>query len=389
MDARLLNTAVDDICHELAGTSGTILARPFMGISTLLRLLVVEDIENKNSSVCPVYITADDFYPYVLAGRGIKNYLTDLILDAQMANTELRSSILSQVEELDQEKAFTIFMDDLWKLTEDKRTALFMNLSFSPSVYYAVHSPTDLDTQVKGMARSSKFMRVELVDLDEAEQASMAKGILRFLKREDDYESVLKRIFEFRRDPCAHDLLSSPLGVLAFVLSVDSSQTMRTRTALSVLNEILVRRGFEPVDICKQYGGNQSYEISALETFSGWITQCINFPRGMQEDERLRLSWPLNVGEFEIFEKNDLIRLLDSDLFRRKISNTPDGLIRTYCFSLRDLALFFISEHIYRNEKSDYADPYHHLWYANKANPKIEAEVNIFLKDLKEFLRTS
>jgi len=131
-----------------------------------------------------------------------------------MANTELRSSILSQVEELDQEKAFTIFMDDLWKLTEDKRTALFMNLSFSPSVYYAVHSPTDLDTQVR-ITKSSKFMRVELVDLDEGEQASMAKGILSFLKREDDYESVLKRVFEFRRDPCAHDLLSSPLGVLA------------------------------------------------------------------------------------------------------------------------------------------------------------------------------
>jgi hypothetical protein len=146
--------------------------------------------------VCPIYITADDFFPYVLTGRGIKNYLTDLILDAQMANTELRSSILSQVEELDQEKAFTIFMDDLWKLTEDKRTALFMNLSFSPSVYYAVHSPTDLDTQVR-ITKSSKFMRVELVDLDEGEQASMAKGILSFLKREDDYESVLKRVFEF------------------------------------------------------------------------------------------------------------------------------------------------------------------------------------------------
>jgi len=77
MDSRLLNTAVDDICHELVGNSGTILARPFMGISTLLRLLVVEDIENKNSSECPIYITADDFFPYVLTGRGIKNYLTD------------------------------------------------------------------------------------------------------------------------------------------------------------------------------------------------------------------------------------------------------------------------------------------------------------------------
>jgi hypothetical protein len=108
----------------------------------------------------------------------------------------------------------------------------------------------------------------------------------------------------------------------------------------------------------------------------------------MEEDERLRLSWSLNVGEFEIFEENDYIRLLQSDLFQRKIFNTPDGLIRSYCFSLRDLALFFISEHIYRNEKSVYADPYHDLWYVNKANPQIEAEVNIFLKDFKEFLRT-
>ena len=112
----VLNTAVDNILATLGGASGTFSSRPFLGTSTLMRILTVNAAEDKTSKTSAGYVQAEAFYRYVLTHRQVYEYLADLMLEAGLIGSELRPSMLSRLQLLDQEGKLIFLVDDLQKL---------------------------------------------------------------------------------------------------------------------------------------------------------------------------------------------------------------------------------------------------------------------------------
>ena len=260
LGSKVFDTSVDDILASLRGKSGTISCRPFSGVSTLMRMLAVsgaEDEKSKTSSTC--YIDAEAFYRYVLTRRPVYEYLADLLVDAGLIKSDTRPSMVSQLQQLDQEGTIVFLVDDLRKLEDAQAEEVIQNLSFCPSVFYSIRL-RDADLITNHLKKTNRSLcNLELLEMSWSQQDSMLAALLDFLGRADDLPLLHKTLLELRQDPGGgHDLLASPLGILALATSTDSQRAMRTQIVLAALNEMLAREGFGPFDLYMKHDNTES-----------------------------------------------------------------------------------------------------------------------------------
>lgn len=380
----VLDTSVDIILTSLMGKSGTISCRPFLGASTLMRMLTVSVSEDEKSEAAACYIQAGAFYRYVLTHRKVYEYLADFLLDTGLIEPGLRAPILDQLQLLDQEGRLIFFVDDLNTLNDAQKEEMIQNLSFSPSVFYSVHlrDVNVITNQLKKTKRS--LCDLELLEMDRPQQDSMLSLLLNFLGREGEFDLLYNRLLGLRQDPGGdHDILASPLGILALAVSTDSPRTVRTQIVLAALNEMLVRDGFGQFDLFMKY---HDIDSAGLRTFAGWVSQYSNHPQAMSDPERARLAWRVQNDLYEKYERQGYIRVLNSALFQWELYEGKYGPERSYWFIYKDLAFFFIALNTYGSTKISHNNPFHDDQYINLIDQHLEARVRMFLADLKEYL---
>ena len=378
--SEILHTAVDNLIPLLCKSSGLISSRPFSGLSTFLRSLAATVDDASAYSVC--YIEAVPFYRYVQARRSVYLYLTDQMQASGLIESDMRATIETQIEELDRLGKLIFFLDEMQSLMEEKALELIQHLSFSPHVYYAARTSAIALIEKELKKYNSAPLSLRLLDLDFQQQDAILLKILQGLNRADEHAGMVEKLLELRRDPGGHDMLTSPLGILALVTQTGSPTTMRTRIIISMLNEMLRREGLGEFTLFPR----QLDQVSDnLMLFGGWVRSFIGTQR-LKNVERMHLAWRLNQEYFEIFEQNDYLKLLNSALFLQETYLDEYGLDRSYWFEFRDLALFFAAASWYLSQRSRYDDPYHNLWYVNGGDALVENEINRFLADLKEYL---
>ena len=146
------------------------------------------------------------------------------------------------------------------------------------------------------------------------QQDNMLAALLGFLGRTDDLPLLYKTLLELRQDPDGgHDILASPLGILALAMSTDSQRAMRTRIVLAALNEMLAREGFGHFDLSMKYADRNS---DGLRTLAGWLSATSNSPYWASDAEKARLAWRIQNDTYQHFEQQGYLPLLNSALFQ-------------------------------------------------------------------------
>jgi len=379
--SEILHTAVDNLIPYLLGSSGIISSRPFSGLSTFLRSLALTWDEPSKDGVC--YIDAESFYRYVTARRSLYAYLADQMVTAGLIESEQRETVSQQIEQVISHGHVIIFVDNLHKLSETKVVETIQFLSFVPQVYYAVRT-SEIPLITGELTKfSPALVSLKLLDLDCHQQDVILLKILQALNRTDAFDDMNKKLLELRRDPGEHDILTSPLGILALATQTGSLKTMRTRIIFSVLDEILAREGFGSFTLKPTVADKVSLN---LLLFAGWVSSFASNSLRLSSGERAHLAWRLMQDEYKIFDENGYLPLLGSALFSQDVFKEEFGFAHSYWFAFRDIALFFIAANTYDRSRWQYNDPYNNLWYVNNADKRLEAEVLPYLADLKEFI---
>ena len=128
------------------------------------------------------------------------------------------------MQQLDQEGTIVFLVDDLRKLEDAQAEEVIQNLSFCPSVFYSIRL-RDADLITNHLKKTNRSLcNLELLEMSWSQQDSMLAALLDFLGRADDLPLLHKTLLELRQDPGGgHDLLASPLGILALATSTDSA----------------------------------------------------------------------------------------------------------------------------------------------------------------------